>query len=302
MAGQGLQFLPLGRIPEKWDPSWFVKFVREVLAKADIRNAIEGGGISITGQPDDHATVSTSADLTNLLTTTFVTVTPSGVSTERVLTGESGIIDIIDGGANSTVTVKVTLHGLPLAKLVLQPSAGVLGNKFATASEVALIAPSASLQTMSYDGVTVDFRAIDSTYVSDFAEAAQDAVGTILVDSSSIDFTYTDATPSITATVITANPSALVGLAAVNGAAATPMRSDAAPALDQAIAPTWSGKHIFSLPVRLPAYTVGTLPAGALGDRACVTDATAPTFLGALVGAGAVKTPVFHNGTAWVAG
>lgn len=43
-----------------------------------------------------------------------------------------------------------------------------------------------------------------------------------------------------------ANPTALVGLAAVNGVALTYMRSDAAPALDQAIAPTWTGVHIFS--------------------------------------------------------
>lgn len=32
-------------------------------------------------------------------------------------------------------------------------------------------------------------------------EAAQDAIGTILVDSSTIDFTYTDATPAITASI-----------------------------------------------------------------------------------------------------
>lgn len=44
-----------------------------------------------------------------------------------------------------------------------------------------------------------------------------------------------------------ANPTASVGLAAVNGAATTAMRSDAAPALSQAIAPTWSAQHIFSL-------------------------------------------------------
>jgi hypothetical protein len=43
-----------------------------------------------------------------------------------------------------------------------------------------------------------------------------------------------------------ANPTALVGLAAVNGVAATWMRSDAAPALDQAIAPTWTGNHNFT--------------------------------------------------------
>lgn len=40
-----------------------------------------------------------------------------------------------------------------------------------------------------------------------------------------------------------ANPSAQVGLAAVNGSAGTFMRSDAAPALDQGIAPTWTGVH-----------------------------------------------------------
>lgn len=51
------------------------------------------------------------------------------------------------------------------------------------------------------------------------------------------------------------------------------------------------------------AFTVATLPAaGTQGRRAWVTDATAPTFLGALTGGGAVVSPVFDNGTAWVAG
>ena len=43
-----------------------------------------------------------------------------------------------------------------------------------------------------------------------------------------------------------ANPTASVGLTAVNGSAATFMRSDAAPALSLAITPTWSGLHIFN--------------------------------------------------------
>lgn len=51
------------------------------------------------------------------------------------------------------------------------------------------------------------------------------------------------------------------------------------------------------------AYTVAGLPATPLqGARAHVTDATAPAFLGALTGGGAVVCPVFYNGTAWVAG
>lgn len=64
-----------------------------------------------------------------------------------------------------------------------------------------------------------------------------------------------------------------------------------------------SGQLTISKPVKLSAgYTVASLPAGSVGMRAYVTDATAPTFLGALTGGGAVVCPVFHNGSAWVAG
>lgn len=55
-------------------------------------------------------------------------------------------------------------------------------------------------------------------------------------------------------------------------------------------------------PVRTKGYTVATLPAGVQGDRAFVTDASAPTFLSTVVGGGAVVTPVFFDGTNWIAG
>jgi len=42
-----------------------------------------------------------------------------------------------------------------------------------------------------------------------------------------------------------ANPTATIGLTAVNGSAGTFLRSDGAPALSQAIAPTWTGVHTF---------------------------------------------------------
>lgn len=45
---------------------------------------------------------------------------------------------------------------------------------------------------------------------------------------------------------LAAPPSALLGLAAIAGAAQTFMRSDAAPALNQQIAPDWTGLHKFS--------------------------------------------------------
>lgn len=64
-----------------------------------------------------------------------------------------------------------------------------------------------------------------------------------------------------------------------------------------------SGLEFGSVPYLLPEYTVATLPSGANateGMMAYVTDATAPTYLGALTGGGAVKCPVFYNGTIWV--
>ncbi len=53
--------------------------------------------------------------------------------------------------------------------------------------------------------------------------------------------------------------------------------------------------------LKLKAYTVGTLPTGAVGDMAYVTDALAPTYNTTVVGGGAIRVPVFYNGTNWTA-
>lgn len=62
-----------------------------------------------------------------------------------------------------------------------------------------------------------------------------------------------------------------------------------------------TGTVVANFPIRLKGYTVATLPTGTLGDMAYVTDATAPTYNGTLTGGGAVKIPVFYDGTAWKA-
>ena len=46
-------------------------------------------------------------------------------------------------------------------------------------------------------------------------------------------------------------------------------------------------------------YTVATLPAATVYDRAWVTDALGPTYLATAVGGGSVVCPVFYNGHAW---
>lgn len=65
--------------------------------------------------------------------------------------------------------------------------------------------------------------------------------------------------------------------------------------------PATSGSIVFGGPAQVPVYTVATLPAGAEGAIAAVSDAIAPVFLGVLTGGGTVHTPVYYNGTAWVA-
>ena len=52
--------------------------------------------------------------------------------------------------------------------------------------------------------------------------------------------------------------------------------------------------------VSTSGYTVATLPAGTVGDRAYVTDALAPAYGVAVAGGGAVTIPVFYNGAAWI--
>lgn len=104
-------------------------------------------------------------------------------------------------------------------------------------------------------------------------------------DSATVTFsgTGTQADP-LTATINTAglgaalaaNPSVTVGLTVKNGTAGTLMRSDAAPALDQTIVPTWTGIHTFASPSavntirlisgvpRIAFLSTGNIPTGSI--------------------------------------
>jgi hypothetical protein len=50
------------RIPDVWDKEWFRMILRDVLSKGDIRNAT-GVGVTITGNTDQNATITTAVDL-----------------------------------------------------------------------------------------------------------------------------------------------------------------------------------------------------------------------------------------------
>lgn len=78
------------------------------------------------------------------------------------------------------------------------------------------------------------------------ANTGQIPVGTIGGDGvTTTTFLREDGTFAVPDYPVGANPSAQIGVAAVNGSAPTFMRSDAAPALNSAITPTWAGLHTF---------------------------------------------------------
>lgn len=103
------------------------------------------------------------------------------------------------------------------------------------------------------------------------------------VDSGGNHLNYTTATNAFSCGTIGpggftgfANPTATIGLTAVNGSAVTAMRSDGAPALSQAIAPTWTNTHVFTAIGSSSADTVqlaSTLPMLRFTDTDAVADA-----------------------------
>ena len=101
-----------------------------------------------------------------------------------------------------------------------------------------------------------------------------------------------DATGTGTSDVIVSTPAA--------GASGTTARTAA-----ERMRVTSANVTFTSLP-KLPSYTVATLPSTAAtgmvaGACAYVTDALAPAYGTAVVGGGAVVTPVFYDGTNWTA-
>lgn len=69
-----------------------------------------------------------------------------------------------------------------------------------------------------------------------------------------------------------ANPTGTIGLTAVNGVATTFLRSDGAPALSQAIVPTWTGTHTFS------AQIIDTVNAGSGSAAGILASSAQPTY------------------------
>ena len=101
-----------------------------------------------------------------------------------------------------------------------------------------------------------------------------------------------------------ANPSASVSLSAVNGSAATFMRSDGAPALSQAISPTWTGNHNFAPSSGNTLFSAGMVGIGATPQAWSLAGTTfvelgGSFFTGATANA-RYGTNAYFDGGSWV--
>ena len=111
--------------------------------------------------------------------------------------------------------------------------------------------------------------------------------------------------PNATGTTSTGGSLTIAGGTGTSAGGAVIITTAATTTQATAVTVSKDGVTTFAKPPVVPVYTVATLPATAAagmvqGAHAIVTDATTPTYLGALTGGGAVVCPVFYNGTAWV--
>lgn len=223
---QGVDKIPI-RWPREYDAAFMERIFRDVLAKADIRNSVEGPGITIEGQSDEPATISSSEDLMQLTEQTFVLALPSGfLENERILQGEPSVISITDEGPGGNIIVDVENNGIGPVQFRQSVGGSVVGRRAATTGNVSDIIASSDNDVLRKNGGILEFGSILSLSISDFDEAAQDAVGGILVNSPSIAFNYDDATPEITAQI------------------------------DESFEPTWTGEHLFTTTTTFAPATV----------------------------------------------
>lgn len=288
-APKGITSASVIDVPDTWSADWFRRFIRTQLGNADIRNAKTGNGIVITGTAVTPATISVNGDLQALFHQPYVlTGAPSGISsvfdTYRLLAAQSTVLTVTDGGAKGSITVGVAANGIGNNQLRQGSPVSVIGNSSNTLANVADIAAGTDNTALVRLAGTLSFAAVplgtlatqaNNTVVGNVSGGALAPVAlsktqlTTLINAFSAtlsgavpasgggttNFLRADGSFAAPAYPTSANPSATIGLAAVNGTAVTFMTSDSAPALSQAITPTWSGLHKFTNGVNLNAAT-----------------------------------------------
>lgn len=198
------------------------------------------------------------------------TVTTTGTMTSTALVTSNGTTVIQTPSATATMDSSGNIS---------TPGTLTVGSGATTAG--AMVLSQGTTQSTGTTNITIQAPTSVTSYIVTKPSAA--ATGVMLWTASGTTVTESAVAPGTSGNVLTsngttwtsaasaggtgANPTGTVGLSAVNGAATTYLRSDGAPALSQAIAPTWTGVHTFTPTARsggaVPYITI-TTPADTL--------------------------------------
>lgn len=142
-----------------------------------------------------------------------------------------------DGGMQAPLELDNGAIGAPAATWASETTSGLYR---ASAGNFRFSISSADVVTLTSAGLGVAAAlTVGTTAVIGAATGGAQGAGTINATG-----VYDDGV--LLANQAGADPTGTIGLSAVNGAASTFTRSDGAPALSQAIAPTWTDAHIFA--------------------------------------------------------
>ena len=307
-------------IPAQWSAAWFKTFITQYLQNADIRNAVPGVGVSISGNIATPATISltqlTSPGLSVIGNPTGseasdISITATGNGQVLVSSDGELLFDTLELANNIGLGPSFTVAGLTTGSILqalgpttaafsefIVPTSVAVGDLWygsaintisalAAGTDTYVLTMSAGVPTWAASGgggggiTAVDGTAdqidvstvgttatvsIDSAYAGQTSITTLGTVATGTWEGTAIAVAYggVPSTSGITSGYILendagtptwaaapsgavgANPSATIGLSVIDGSATTFMRSDGAPPLSQAIAPTWTGVHTFS--------------------------------------------------------
>lgn len=227
---------------------WFRRFIVNHLENADSRNAVAGIGITLTDAVTGLAPtqknpvlISTSGPLSNIPDQTVLGNDSGAPAAPVALTSAQftsmiglftpvlkGLVGASGGGTVNFLRADNSFTTVPVSSITPIAADTIVGNAIG-----GVAAPTALSQTQLTALVNLATASLSGAIPALSGVATQffNGVGAF----------------STPASVSGANPTALVGLAAINGTATTFLRSDGAPALNVAIVPTWTGKHTFSV-------------------------------------------------------
>lgn len=127
---------------------------------------------------------------------TWVTISPV-ITLGTDLSGSVTLTNLGNGTLNATIANDAVTNG----KLRNSTGLSVIGRSAGTTGDPADITAANDLEVLRRSGGTLGFGVLDSTFISNFNEATQDAVAGILTDSDTIDWTYDDTLNVISAEV-----------------------------------------------------------------------------------------------------